>query len=201
MGEPTSKRVQDENRKKLRSYYEKRDGEARRELLIDLANLGDDDCGWFWKKWGPGLRKAGRRGGLSFRRQVANDQELLDLREELRLIWKRRNQSHARATVFSWLNSSTSYSLPPFVVVSVDIGCSPNPLNFRVQLGYGAAELAWKMAVCENPSCDNPYFLKYRDSRQRVCGETNECREFGQREVKKTWWKNNRGANAGGRAI
>src|ERR1700687_3352426 len=42
------------------------------------------------------------------------------------------------------------------------------------------------MAVCGNPECPSPYFLKARKT-QRFC-DRPACSAYGQREHKRKWW-------------
>ena len=41
-----------------------------------------------------------------------------------------------------------------------------------------------RLAVCENPECPAPYFLRYRHD--RFCSKS--CARFAQREYKRRWW-------------
>jgi hypothetical protein len=50
---------------------------------------------------------------------------------------------------------------------------------------------AGKTAVCANPDCPNPYFIRKRKS-QKYC-EAGPCVEQAQREQKRKWWNRNRG--------
>jgi hypothetical protein len=50
---------------------------------------------------------------------------------------------------------------------------------------------ACKTAICANPSCPNPYFIRKRKT-QKYC-EAGPCVDQAQREQKRKWWKRNRG--------
>jgi len=48
---------------------------------------------------------------------------------------------------------------------------------------------AGKTAVCANPECPAPYFLKSRKT-QKIC-EAGECVEWAQRNYARKWWREN----------
>jgi hypothetical protein len=52
---------------------------------------------------------------------------------------------------------------------------------------------AGRTAVCANPACPNPYFVKKRET-QKYCG-AGPCTEKAQLEYKRNWWRENRGQN------
>lgn len=47
-------------------------------------------------------------------------------------------------------------------------------------------------AICANPDCQSPYFIKKRRT-QKYC-EAGPCTEKAQREQKLEWWRKNRGS-------
>jgi hypothetical protein len=173
-----------DEKRRLTEYREDKLHDVRKyaeRLFIDLANLHDDGSQFFWKrrKWIPP-------------HQVPGD-ELFRLRDQLREVWRGD---------FHWLNEwlihlnrvTPALILPDACVYSAGrarlrprVIVVPNPLNIRAQLFFGVLEIGHKMAFCENPDCAAPYFFRYKDLRQRFCGE-EQCRQYGQRSHKRNSW-------------
>jgi hypothetical protein len=53
---------------------------------------------------------------------------------------------------------------------------------------------AGKTAICANPDCHSPYFIKKRKT-QKYC-ESGPCTEKAQRDQKRDWWTRHRGKGA-----
>jgi len=145
----------------------------RRELLLDLANLPDDRCAPFRRRYRALL-------GLP-----DSDARLLRYRDQLRHLWvnihdaslarwvEDVHESRERVWLLGYLRGA------PYV--------NPNYFLFPLALSSGATELTAKMAVCANPKCPEPYFLKNRGT-QRFC-DRRACLAYGQRQHKLRWWQ------------
>ena len=165
--------------------------DRQRRLLQELANLRDDGVERFWRYFF-GQKGHGMEQTLDQWRKQAPGNELLHLRDQLREVWKGD---------YHWLQEWLSHInllKPALVPLPVRLAGSVkpvnrmllmrNPLNLRVQLLFGVVDNSYKMAVCQNPDCQSPYFFRYKDSRQRFCGE-EECLAYGQRDHKRAWWR------------
>lgn len=152
-------------------YSEENERNWRRKMLLDLVNLPDDGAGWFRRHWSYALPK--------------DDQKLMEYRHQLRRFWS--GEAGTDWALVIWLNESNK--LDPFEVrlLAGYFGVVPRYSIFPLSLAVGATELGRKMAVCANPECPNPYFLRARP-KQRFC-DRPACAEYGQREHKRTWWR------------
>jgi hypothetical protein len=173
--------------KEVRRWLESAEATWRKDLLVDLANLEDSDCERFWRSrlWlrSPGGIRREQPDYIDLLRQQADNAELLQIRNDLRAIWDRRPDSNL--ILNSWLEWRSA-SLRPFLPM-IQMGyVRPNPVHLRVQLVFGVCESATKLAHCQAEGCPSPYFLRYRDERQRFC-DRPQCLEFGQRLHKKVW--------------
>jgi hypothetical protein len=63
----------------------------------------------------------------------------------------------------------------------------PNYFLLPLALALGITEAGAKTAVCANPECPAPYFLKRRRT-QRFC-DRPACLAYGQRQHKLDWWR------------
>src|ERR1700687_5652814 len=130
----------------------------RRATLEGLANLSDTGVKHFMGKMtGPGdydLR--------SFRFRV---DDLFNFRKKLRKIWS-GDREGMESTILCWLEQAgKSPSWLPLPSKVSGHGrrswrVYPNPGNFPLALALGVSELESRMAVCGNPECPSPYFLK-----------------------------------------
>lgn len=176
--------------KDVRNELELRLAKRREALLVDVANL--EDCDQFWRRWDLSLSQKGQKPRELFAyglipREQASNAELLEMRDRLRDVWDRRDG--APVVLQEWLRWSNE-KIPAFIV-SQGQGVMPNPTNLRFQLVLGICELDPKLAHCQAEGCPAPYFVRYRDERQRFC-DREECLAFGQRLHKREWAKRSR---------
>jgi hypothetical protein len=117
----------------------------------------------------------------------------------LRAIWSGKLEDQAIVTEISqrlrlgerqpweWamLHPESSLDAPP-IHVNLDAGTVVLlPSTVDEALWIALLQNYKKLAVCENQTCQHPYFLRYRPS-QRYCSE--KCALPSQREFKKRWW-------------
>lgn len=149
---------------------------AKMPIHVQFANLHDDPKAFrlFKSRWGP-LTRMGD----------AEHEAELGLRDRLREAWGGEENA--------WSNPK-------------------RPLSARLTLGKDRFEIqlpelyqtigilfqrdfwAGKTAICANPDCLTPYFVKRRKN-QRYC-ESGACTAQAQREQKRLWWQRNRGKGA-----
>ena len=75
-----------------------------------------------------------------------------------------------------------------------ELAIIPKSFSARVLIQFFRDFLAGKTAICANPNCPTPYFIRQRKS-QKYC-EQGPCVEQAQREQKRLWWAKNRGKGA-----
>jgi hypothetical protein len=162
--------------------YHRWTARQRARMLPDLANLPDNGTGWFWRKWDREYMHSNW------------DRQLMDYRNELREIWARPLSARpdaltiADVTLLRWLGETRNRETWLY-----RSGCVIQ--NYRIlplALAIGVSELAPRMAICKNPDCPSPYFLKSRKT-QQFCDRT-ACLAYGQRAQKLEWW-NKHGEN------
>lgn len=147
-----------------------------REMLPALANLRDDGLSVFLKQF---------RGDYAAEDFLA----LYGYRNDLRKIWEGDRQAMA-VMVSAWVKLANKRR--PYCAMTISgtrgqyVRVVPNDGILPLALALGVSELWPKMAVCGNPECPNPYFLKGR-KKQRFC-ERPACSAYGQREHKRNWW-------------
>jgi hypothetical protein len=149
----------------------------RAGMIVDLANLPDDDEDWFWRRW---------RGDYI---RTNYNRPLCKYRDELQTIWSvPLSPSHewdtrANIRLRLWLNEAQQQRH----TWRLSAGCVlPDFSNLPLSLAVAVSELAPRMTICQNPKCPIPYFLKGK-STQTFCGQP-ACIRYGQREHKKKWW-------------
>lgn len=148
--------------------------QKRTETLLDLANLPNNCSERFWKRF-----------RLQYR-QSDSDSPLLDYRDRLRKIWSGDHSAAGDALNF-WVRQATLYNRQSWLLSSGEFyWVTPNHHILPLSLAIGVSELLPKMAVCANPECSQPYFLKGRKN-QRFCDRPT-CAAYGQRQHKKKWW-------------
>lgn len=164
----------------------------RRNTLLELANLSDRDAARFWHRRS-GLYEEELKGSCGV---LPSDRDAIyKYRDNLRKIW--RDHELAGSSVDSWVQEANERR--PWVVLRHSKGGGteiirsvlvlPNYSILPLSLALGVSEFLPQMAVCENPQCPNPYFLKGRRT-QRFC-DRPACAAYGQRQHKLMWWKEN----------
>jgi hypothetical protein len=173
------------------------------KLLIDLANMRDDDNGvWnFRKRWD-------HYAGYSKER-------LIHRRDELQLLW--RHLAPPFGAVYpwmtkyqerlfdGWLERPSGDSLEQTICqdwLDLDKGglhvdWTPKVKGIRPDAGSLSKVLAWAclmhaehLAVCRNAECSAPYFIASKTD-QRFCSQ--DCAWPAKKEAKLKWWRENRG--------
>jgi hypothetical protein len=163
-------------KKEVEAHRRQRWAKVRTEILLDLANLPDDSC-------------------ASFRRQfrildvsvTKDNPAILQFRDQLRRFWS-ANDPDGDALHF-WVNKARVDHKQTWVVSVWADGSHtvhPNYHILSLSLAIAASEWRSKMAICGNPECPQPYFLKGRKN-QRFC-DRPACSAYGQRQHKKKWW-------------
>lgn len=170
-------------KKRLRAHGERVAERIRREMVLDLANLSDDACGLFRKRFEwfiPGV----------------DDSALLQHRDLLRKFWSGDDEYEASRREFfrvgllhSWLHQACQNPQRLWTIGTYGDGtCSVRPTDslLPLSLALAASELTATMGICGNPDCPQKYFLKGR-STQRFC-DRPACSAYGQRQHKLKWW-------------
>lgn len=159
-------------RKKLAHHF----AANRKETLLALANLRDDSFEYFRRKFVRGITP-----------MPIDDAAIAEFREQLRRLWRGEDRS---LIIGMWLQAANDDPLPKWIPCIWPDGtftAEPSEYIFPVQVAIGAGEWMARMAVCANPACPQPYFLKGRKT-QRFC-DRPACIAEGQREHKLDWWR------------
>jgi hypothetical protein len=144
---------------------------------VALVNLSDEAeaADAYIKRYESGAKPM-RRGMVrlvrdSLRKAWSGDKEALQWAQE-RLDAERFNVTYKRAHLL----------------------VEPRSLESTVCLLVLRDRAAGKTAICANPGCHSPYFIKKRKT-QKFC-EAGPCTEQAQREQKREWWTRHRGKGA-----
>ena len=147
-----------------------------------FANLRDDGCAYFRQR----LHVPFPLDPTTVAAQVTDDKTIFEYREQLQKLWLRETDSGF--VLSHWVGLASPLST--WIVSAWGDGThsvEPNYENFPLALAIAAGEWIPKMAVCANPKCPAPYFLKARRT-QRFCDRPG-CIEYGQRQHKLEWWR------------
>src|ERR1051326_451027 len=152
----------------------------RLSLLIDVANVRDNDAAsWFWKKW-----------NSNFKVESRSEIELLQLRDQLRAIWRDPVSANAEMLINDWLTVHGSQHSQQFRCSIRKSMFLPNPGSLLGMLIQGILE-HWKhFKYCTNSQCGTPYFVAKR-SDQSVC-DSGICKAEKQKEHARKWWREKR---------
>jgi hypothetical protein len=171
---------------------------VRRELLSDLANTKPDRVRWFREKWHGRIREEALR-------------DLIELGEELRVVWKRPRIDGAEKILDRWLawrplaatfrkykeseiERPDAVKARDYLPFECSIGAGrlvPNWVHLRAMLIQGVLE-HWKhFRICANADCAAPYFIAKRKD-QTIC-DAEICKAEKQRAHALKWWHKNRG--------
>lgn len=104
-----------------------------------------------------------------------------DWPEILRNAW--RGNGAALAEINGWMNQYVQTSIR-FVTGRIEV--EPKDLLASIFLLFLRDYSAGKIAICENPDCVQPYFVKRRAS-QKFC-ESSACKAHAQRQYALKWW-------------
>jgi hypothetical protein len=152
---------------------------VRREILLDLANLNDDSCAYFRRRF-PTLDVSRRK----------DDQEIIHFRNQLRRLWRKEKEEDRFAPLHEWVRYSCLNRQQTWVVATYDDGTyrvEPQHTILALTLALGASEYQTTMALCENPGCPQKYFLRGRKTQQFCLRPA--CTVYGQRQHKLEWWR------------
>jgi hypothetical protein len=146
-------------------------------MLLDLANLPDEGWPQFHRRY------------LGVYIPWPSNEDLVNWRLWLRQVWKGEDDRDVRFALAAWTREATRHDRQSWVFDAsrTPYAVRPNYKILALSLAVGTSELLSKMAVCQNPGCPQPYFLRSRKT-QRFC-DRPACSTYGQREHKKNWWK------------
>ena len=153
-------------------------GKGPEEPHEALANLRDDPEAFqaFKARWGD-LGKEEKRGGHS---------AVLEFRDALRELWRRsRLQKTLEIGVLTDAHFSFHRGQGYVQVQPIDFLHGTVMLLLLRDLSRG------RTAICANPQCVSPYFVKRRRT-QKYC-MAGPCTEHSQREHKREWWRKHHG--------
>ena len=112
-------------------------------------------------------------------------QVVRDLRNEFRKAWRGDRDA------IMWIQYVLNRQVFSFTAPKHRITLEPKTLYGTVCLLFLRDHLAGKLAICTNPDCQSPYFVRKRNT-QKYC-ESGPCKEQAQREQKREWWTRHRG--------
>jgi hypothetical protein len=160
---------------------------VRRRLLCELANTGPEQAA---------LRRFQRQWNSTFRAE--SELDLVELREQLRFIWRRPAINRAERVLNEWLAGRPS----PAGTRALPYGCSlgagrlvPDWKDMRAMLTQGVLENWRNFSFCTNTDCATPYYIARRKD-QVVC-DAEICKAEKQRAHALKWWHENRGTKGG----
>jgi hypothetical protein len=142
---------------------------AKQQPHEAFANLADDGAANFSREWGP----------ISTMPMV--EQAKLGWRDILRTAWDR--DVEAVKEVQGWVNR---YMVTSLKFSDGRIVMESDHLLGTIYLLFLRDHLSGRTAICANPDCEQPYFIKHRAT-QKFC-ECSACAAYGQREYAKAWW-------------
>jgi hypothetical protein len=177
-------------------------------LITGLASLEETRAQYF--------RKLYDKRPVLYQRY--SDEELLTLRDELRLLWefdaKRKTEMDGllvgpevgwraerldrlvresdeppqKVICDYWLRNERQPIQVEWTKAAKKI--KPRPECLRAVLVWGCVKFAGRLKFCENPDCKHPYFISRRKD-QKYCSD--ECTAPAKREAKRKWWSLHRG--------
>jgi hypothetical protein len=105
----------------------------------------------------------------------------LELQEKLRDAWRGNDDA------FQYIrNSITKHMKTTWEIRKGRIEVSADDLWSTVCILFLCDHAAHKTAICANPDCQSPYFIKKRTT-QKFC-ESGPCTEYAQRQYALKWW-------------
>jgi hypothetical protein len=144
----------------------------RMQIHEALANLRDEPeaCELFVKQWEPLM--PGRAAPI----------DTIHIRNGLRAAWRGEENEFSKPTI------------APMALLELNKGhfeIRMRDLYATVMILFLRDHWAGKTAICANPDCLTPYFVKKRRT-QKYC-ESGPCVDQALREHKRLWWEHNRG--------
>jgi hypothetical protein len=132
---------------------------------------------------------------------IPDDSLVLAERDKLRLVWKAAWEIEEHKSSLA-RDSRTAYEravdevVPKelathFAIEGKRIVLAPHSIWDAINLLFHRDRLEHRLAICANPKCLNPYFVRKRKT-QIYC-QAGPCVEEAQREQKRQWWARNRG--------
>ena len=164
-------------KRQVRAETRRHQAKRRKDMLIALANLRDDGCAFFRRKL-----------ICPDHPLMKEDRAIVQFRDDLRKLWRRDRDYEA--VLGHWVNICRMKTQWTWVVPAWADGTYSVEPNYNLDLlalAIAAGEWMAKMAVCCNPECPAPYFLKKRTT-QRFC-ERGPCVEYGQQQHALSWWR------------
>jgi hypothetical protein len=136
-----------------------------------FVNLQDDEASIqaFARRWGP------------VSHAPLMDAAKLGFRNTLRSAW--RGDAGALKEVQDWINR---YMFTSLKFSDGRIEMAPEDLLGTIFLLFLRDHFAGKTAICANPNCAQPFFVKSK-SKQKLC-ELRECAAYAQRQYALKWW-------------
>ena len=152
----------------------------------ELANVaGDAASTWaFFDRWGP-LHAENLTSPEQAERLRAAGVECpfisSEQRDHLRKAWEGDSNSldYIRLSAGQYMKFDWRFN-------DRDIELVPHDLWSTVCLLFLRDQAANRIAICENPDCYSPYFVKRRSS-QKFC-DAGACTQFAQRKYARDWW-------------
>jgi hypothetical protein len=145
------------------------------------------------------IRAFERRWGSLFEDGVIPDW-LIEDQKKLRLVWRsaweiESQKSSLPGELRTRYETAVQGLVPKelatnFAIDKRRIVLTPQNLWDAIALLFHRDRLAHKLAVCANPECPNPYFVRRRKT-QIYC-QAGPCVGQAQREQKRDWWARNR---------
>jgi hypothetical protein len=168
---------------KITVYLLTRNPRAKDPLHVALANMRDEpeEIAAFAKRWGsnatdPDLEDspAWPCTGVEALPRWAN---LRAVRNVLRDAWRGKRSVRGMGIVFASIQ-----------VTGERIEVSPGNLVQTAFLLFMRDHLEGRTAICENPECPTPYFIRKRKT-QKACDGGHDCSDYGYRLRALKWWR------------
>jgi hypothetical protein len=177
-----------------------------KELLEGVVNLGDDDFGWFQRRFPYVLEELtprivsmeteyGDSEEFPFNAPLGDDKSkfkywLLPLRATLRAIWRAPDRRTKRWGMFRvsqdfFLQGDHGLLHVPLENSADDVLSGLKAPTRTELLLLHFTRWSDLTRYCDNPECSSPYFIA-RDPRQKYCSDA--CAKPAQRECKRNWW-------------
>jgi hypothetical protein len=111
--------------------------------------------------------------------------QVYSLRYDFRRAWRGEQDA------LEWVRNTLKAESFTFSTHQRQIVMEPKSLLGTIFLLFLRDYAAGKTAICANPDCHSPYFIRKRRT-QKYC-TSGPCTEQAQREQKRLWWERNHG--------